>query len=382
MRRRTMWWVVALVLASACAKEAKVQPPGRRAVRVVVVGESASAGGDRRYAATLQPRLQVELPFKVGGRVTALGETREGGRTRPLQAGDHVVAGQILARLDPSDLRRNEGAARAALQSARAQARAAHGALAQAERERNRARTLAASDTIARADLDRAEAAYAAALANRDAAEGQRQARHEQHAQARAALEDAGLKSPLPGVIARRMVEVGELAAPGKPAFVLVDTTQLKVVFGVPDTRVNALRDGQRVPVGVDALPGRTFEGRVTRIDPLADAALRSFTVEVTLDNADGALRAGMVADVELVTGEGDRNLRVPLAAVLRARDRPDGFAVQRLRDDGTVALTPVELGDLDGNQVRVEAGLTAGMKIVTDGAQFLHEGEQVQVVP
>lgn len=363
-----------LSFAACGTPPASEAPP--RAVRVRAV-ELRAGGAAARYAGTLEPEAQVDLAFRVPGRVALVGTAEGAGRL--LQEGDAVQAGQVLAALDLADLRRQDRAADAAVATAAAQVQAGRTGVAQAEREVARARRIFENGDLAQADLDRAEAAVATARANLDAAEAQHRARVEQQALTHAAVADATLRSPLAGVVARRGVDPGESVGPNVPVFSVIGVSSLKLVFGVPDTRVNALKVGQRVPVRVEALPERSFEGTVSKIAPTADPALRTYAVELLLTNA-AELRPGMTATA-LLGDAGARALSVPLASLVRRVDRT--LAVYVLGADGkTVEAQVVEVEDLLENDVLLRAGLDAGARVVVEGAPFLREGERVEVVP
>jgi RND family efflux transporter MFP subunit len=370
--------IIGPVLSGGCAREApQAAPP--RAVRVVEV-QPRDARGASRYTGSIMPRVQLDLAFRVGGRVAKVARP-DGKGPRPLQEGDFVTRGQLLAWLDPGDLKLQAGAAAAGVSSAAAQVEAAAASLAQAESEVKRARLLFSTGSIPRAELDRAEAAYGAATANHAAAKGQQRVRAEQYALAASTVSDSRLKSPIDGIIGRRMLEEGETVSPGKPVFTLIDTSEMRVVFGVPDLLVNSLEVGRQVPVSIDALPGMTVVGTVSKISPVADPALRSYSVEVSVPNPTGSLKAGMVASVGLERDPRRSSLLVPLPAVVRGSGGR-GYAVFVLDGGGVVSPRTVALGDLYDNDVVVEDGLHAGDRVVTEGAQFLRAGEKVEAMP
>lgn len=382
LRRAPRWaaLLAALGLTLGCAQKAP-PPPARRAVRVTQL-EERQVQSASRYAGSLEPRERVDLNFRVPGRVRSLAEVGEGKARRTIQEGDRVSRGQVLATLELGDFKLQLGAAAAGEESSAAQASAARHQLALAEKEAARARELFSSRTISRAELDRAEAALAQAQANLDVALGQRLARREQRALAQSAVADGQLKSPVDGIVARRMVDVGETVAPGMPAFTVIDVSEMRVVFGVPDSRVNALKLGQQVSVRLEALPGEPLAGTVTKVAPVADPQLRSFGVEVAVPNPGGALRPGMVASVALDAAAAPPAFLVPLASVVRGPEGK-GYGVFVLeRGTKTAALKPVALRELWGNEVEVEKGLTAGERVVVDGARLIHHGEEVEVVP
>lgn len=393
MNSSRLLWASLVVLVAACGKPPPAAAPPR-AVRVTTVTLRPVAQS-ARYSGVLESRAQLDLAFRVPGRVesvgqvrlsgamgpsTALGANGPGVMTRALQEGDVVKAGDVLATLDLDDLRSSRSAAAAGAASTAAQVQSARTALAQAERELTRARKLFANADLAQADLDRAEAAFAAAGSSLASIEAQHQSRRDQLALSQSTLSDATLRSPIDGVIARKAVDPGELVPPNVPVFSVVDLAELRVVFGVPDTRVNLVKLGEPVTVVVEALPGRRLVATVSKVAPTADPALRTYAVELTLPGTSG-LRPGMTATA-LLGDEGRQDAPVlPLSAVVRHPAGP-GYVVFGLKDDSTVELIPIEVADLLENDVVVGSGLEAGRRVVVAGAQFLRDGEAVGVVP
>ena len=228
-------------------------------------------------------------------------------------------------------------------------------------------------------ELERAETLAKAARSRTDALRAQKGSRGEQAAIARRAASDARLLCPIEGVIARRMVDAGESVGPSTIAFTVIDTSEMKLVFGVPDTRIGDVHPNDLVPVHAEARGAAPLAGRVVAIQPVADPTLRTFAVEVAVDNAGGELRAGMVASASLGTDGGPPALLVPLRSIVRRLNGKLGV----FRVEGDVGRdVAVELGDLVGNDVVVRAGLATGDRIVTDGAPLLKDGERVEVLP
>lgn len=380
-RPRLRWpALAALAVASAACGGKEPPPPPPRAVRVIEVAPRDGALASR-HAGALEPRRRVELRFEVAGRVASLLEVEAAGGRRAVQDGDSVRRGQVLATLDPRDFSLQANAAAAALETARAQERAAKAALEKAELDARRARFLFESETIPRAELDKAETALATARDALAGARAQARAQAEQVALARGSVADTRLVAPFDGVVGRRGTDVGETISPGQPAFTLLDVGEMRTVFGVPDVRVGDLRQGQRVPVEVDAFPGRVILGTVTMIAPVPDPALRSYAVEVTIPNEDGRLRAGMVATASLARDDRTPATLVPLSAVARGPGGK-GFVAFVVGREGTASARPIELGDLHDNDVNVREGLSPGDRVVVEGAQLLHDGARVEVVP
>ena len=380
MSRLALLWLLAVSLLASCSKAPPVPSPAR-AVRVA---EARPARGEqgRRYAGVLEARQRVDLAFRVTGRVRALAEVGDRATRRPIQEGDEVRRGQVLATLDERDLTLQAQAAHAALAAAEAEVLAMQATVGQARADAERVRRLAASGAVSAAELERIESTLAASLARLDATRGQRSARAEQAALARRTTEDLRLVSPFDGVVARRAVDVGENAGPGLVAFVVIDSTEMRLGFAAPDTRVREVHLGDSVTVRLDALPSGSLSGIVSRIDPVADPVTRTFRVELTLPNDRGALRVGMAATAVMDLPARAGTTRIPLTSVVR-RPGQAGFAVWSIDAKAScVTARPVELGDIVGNDVEVDSGLVVGDRVVTDGAGLLREGERVEVLP
>jgi RND family efflux transporter MFP subunit len=349
-------WVALLVLAG-CGHE---QPPERPLVAVRVQPVERTRGSDvSRYSAAIRADVQVDVAFKVNGYVDEIAQVRGAdGRRRNLQEGDPVRRGMVLARIRDNEYRDRVAEAQASL--------------VQAKADYERTAKMYENNTVAKADYD---AAFARAQAS--------QARYDQTA---LTLDDCSLRAPLDGVVVRREVEVGTLVNPGSPAFVVANARAVKVVFGVPDVALAAIHMGDTLEVVTEALPGRRLQGLVTRIAPAADPNSRVFDVECTIPNADGSLKMGMIASLRVPEGARRSVLTlVPLGAIVRPKDDPQGYAVfvVEAAGDKTIArLRPVQLGDVVGNSIAVTEGLAGGERIVVTGASYAVDGEAVNVVP
>ena len=171
-------------------------------------------------------------------------------------------------------------------------------------------------------------------------------------AEAQLAKGDASLKTPMGGVILKKLVEVGSLVGPGTPGFVIADTRSVKVVIGVPDTMLGRFPLGAVEVVQTEAQPDRRYEGRVTSISPTADLKSRLFEVQLTLGNADGALKPGMVVSIEPgYYRPGAFGIRIEnLAVVVPA---PDGSGGRPMLAFEPLTLVPIDralvLPDLRG---------------------------------
>lgn len=348
-----------VLIVGACGKApAPVEPV--RAVRVEVVGAVARAGA-HEYAAEVRARVESRLAFRVGGKLVERG----------VDAGQTVRAGQVLARLDPQDLRLGQEAARAAQASAQAQ-------LEVAESEFQRFVALRERGFISGAELERREAGVKSARAAAEQAQAQLRVQANQSGY-------AALTADVSGVITAVEAEPGMVLAAGTPVLRLAHDGPREVWFAVPEDRVEALRmlQGRKTPLqvrlwGDDA---RTWPATVREIAAAADPATRTFLVKADLGRAP--VRLGQTATVLLprpvpdtATSGSGTAFTLPLAAVFEQR----GASTVWVLDRAQMVVQPraVTVAGADGNRLAVAAGLQAGETVVTAGVHTLTAGQKV----
>src|SRR5262249_55689105 len=275
--------------------------------------ESGAGGGSTRYSAAVLPAVQVDVAFKVTGYVDALAQVRlPDGTTRPIQEGDRVTPGMMLARVRSEDYSQRLAEAVANQADARA------GEVV-AEADHKRTAFLAEQNAVSGSDLDNQRARKDSAVARRVGADAK-------VAEARTALRDCILTSPIDGVVVKKRLEVGSFASGGTVAFTVADMRTVKVVFAVPDVMVNTLEIGSPIAIRADA--AGSFRGSITRVDPSADAKSRTFEVEASIANGDGKLKAGMVASVGLGGESSSVRVTLPLSSLVRPGASSRDFAV------------------------------------------------------
>ena len=365
-----------LILAWACALAACSQRPPAKpisAVRAEVVTAANAASGKVAYSAVAQPESTVPLAFRGPGYVLDLMQVRTAdGRLRAVGEGDRVRRGDVLARLRDAEYRDK-------VEQATGQVAAARAAAEKARLEFERAARLFATQSITRPDME-------SATAQRDGTRAQLAAVEAALAEARVALRDTALLVPVDGDVLKKSVEPGAFTGPGVPAFVVGDVSRIKVVLGLPDVALQGVKLGQQVVVNTDALPGRTFTARVSRIASAADPTTRNFDVEIEIPNPDRLWKPGMIASVEVSAAPGQAAVPLlPLTAFVAGPGGPDRFGV--LVVDGAGAATraklrEVELGEVVGNRVGVTRGLAAGERVITTGASMVVDGERIEVLP
>lgn len=250
-------------------------------------------------------------------------------------------------------------------------------------------------DSIARAELDQAEADLSLAKSNYDRAldifrkgSGSARSRDESLAAlqadtarvalAHAKLEKTRIVAPFSGLLGLRQVSVGEYVTPGQAIVNLEDVDPVKVDFRVPEIFLARLRTGQPIQVQVDAYRGEVFEGEVYALDPRIDAQGRSVALRARIANREGKLRPGLFARVSLVTEQRSDALLIPEQAIFA---RGAESFVYVVREDKAM-LTPIALGLRQGVQVEVVKGLNGGDQVVSAGHLKLRDGAPVRVVP
>ena len=339
-------------------------------VRVAEV-QTISTGSETRYSANIVPNAQVDLVFKSGGYVESIRQVRGAdGRVRNVDTGDWVSRGTVLAVVRQQDYTDQREQARAQL--ARAQADFDHAKL-----NFDRTSNLYSTQSATKPEYDQSKAQNDSSIAALNNAKATL-------AEAETALGDSSLRAPFDGWIIRRNVDIGALVGPTAPAFTIADTRSVRAVFGVPDNAMGRIKLGERQAISTDALLGE-FSGHVSAISPTADPKSRVYSVEVTIPNPRNQLKSGMIASLAM-GGEilPTTVLAVPLSAVIRDPQNPQGFAV--LITDGTgdpvtIRSRTVDLGDAYGNMIQVLGGIKAGERVVTAGSTLVRSGDKVRIL-
>src|SRR5262245_44992546 len=365
--------VVAACLAGGCSSAKAIEAKPARPVRTQTVTMAPPPAGIR-YSATIESFEKISLAFKTSGYVNELAR-RPGadGKLRAAQAGDRVTKGTVLARVDEADYRERVNQGRAKLAESEAN-------LKKARLDLDRAETLFTSASLTKPDLDNAQAAFESAHARVSSAQADIEV-------ALNALRDCAIVAPATGVLLERRIEVGTLVGAGSVAYLLGDVSSVKARFGVPDSAIELVKLGESIRITVDAINGATFEGRVTALAPAADAQSRVFDVEVTIPNADGRLRPGMIGTVAIghAAAAAAPGLTVPLGAIVKGAPDTPGYAVLVVERDGAAdvaRMRPVELGEVTGNGVSVLKGVAAGERVIVSGASLLNNGDKVRIIP
>ena len=271
-----------------------------------------------------------------------------------VDAGDRVRRGQLLARIDTRDTDAQVSAGRAGVAQAEA-------GLAQAKLNFDRTRSLVQQGFVSQAALDKADADLKSAQAALDVARAG-------SAQATTARSFAELRAPIDGVVSQRLMEVGELASPGKPVLSLHDPAALRAVGSVPQFVLPSVAGAKRAQVSFPSLgptPGQSVAAQRVTVLPAADERLLSTQVRADLPpGLPAGVVPGTAAKIELPTGSA-KKLVMPAAALLR---RGELVAAYVIGGDGRPQLRQVRVGEpVAGGLVEVLAGLADGERVVLE---------------
>ncbi|HVO89162.1 MAG TPA: efflux RND transporter periplasmic adaptor subunit, partial [Casimicrobiaceae bacterium] len=308
----------------------------------------------------------VLLPGTLQGFIQSPISARSSGYLRRWykDIGSSVAKGELLADIETPEVDQQLSQAVAAREQAAA-------SLALAQSSRARWESLRAKDVVSQQELDERRGAEAQAKANLAAADANVERLRELEAFKR-------IVAPFAGVITRRNVDVGDLIDAGgaRPMFQLTQTDPLRLYVNVPQSYAQSVKAGQKVVVTQAELPGRQFQGQVTRTAASIEAVSRTMQVEVVLPNRDGVLLPGALVQVSLPI-EGTPSLVVPTNSVLFRREGPRVAVVD---DGGMVRLHAVRLGRDFGETVEVVEGIASTDRIVLNPQDSLTDGDHVLV--
>jgi len=355
--RQPLLFVLALATLLAACSKADPAPDPVRAVRTVTV-TSQTAGGSFEYAGEVRARTESRLGFRVGGKMLR----------RAVDLGDAVKAGQVLAQLDPQDLRLGQDAARAVV------------AVAQASFDQNAAdfkryKDLHDQGFIGAAELERRESALKTARAQLDQAKAQSGVQGNQAAY-------ATLVADASGVVTGIDAEPGMVVAAGASILRLAHDGPRDVVFSVPEDKVGLVKAMASQPGafrvklwGASAAP---LPATLREISASADPATRTFLVKVDIGGgAATGVRLGQTAAVELALPPTAGVMKLPLSALREEQ----GLSAVWLVDPAsmTVRSQAVQVAGADGNDAVIAGGLAPGQIVVTAGVHVLSPGQKVR---
>lgn len=342
--------LLASLLLVACSRPAPPEDP-IRAVRTMTV-EVGSFESSLEFAGDVRARVESRLGFRVAGKIVQ----------RPVEVGQRVKAGKLLAQLDPQDYK-------LAAEAARSQVSMAATNRNQALAEFNRYKELKDQNFISGVELERRETAWKSAEAQLEQAQSQLSSLRNQAAY-------TNLMSDLSGVVLSVEAEPGQVVAAGSPIVRIANDGPRDVVFVVPEDRVAMIKVGSAVKVRAWT-KGAQLTGRVREVAASADPVTRTFQVKVALGSAD-ALPLGTTVYVQpdALSLTGAPVIKIPTSALKKDGQTAAVWLVDKA--SMTVRTQPVQLATADGNEIVIAGGLEPGMVLVTAGVHVLSEGQKV----
>lgn len=335
---RTMFVAVAVIMTAGCGNTSSKKT---ETVEVTVADPTVSVAQvfvrevpqEAVYTSTVQAYVKNNIAPQMAGRITKIN----------VEIGDFVKEGQILAEIDKAQL------LQAQLQ------------LQNQEVELQRLKSLYEEGGLSQSDYDAIQMQY-----------------NVLKTQVENLIENTTLRSPINGVVTARNYDVGDMYAMSMPIFTVEQIVPVKLLVGVSETDYSKVKKGDSVVVTADAIPGKTFYGKVNRIYPTVDPATRTFTVEVKIDNNYKTLRPGMFVRATVNFGT-NNNVVIPDVAVVKQQGSGERF-VYVLNADNTVTYKKVVLGRRMGAEYEVLEGLEDGDRIVIGGQIRLKDGVKVIV--
>jgi multidrug efflux system membrane fusion protein len=358
MRFSTVIALAVGVALTACSKP-EATPEPVRAVRTVTVTMDA-AGATHEYAAEIRARTESRLGFRVGGKVIR----------RHVNLGDVVKAGQVLAQLDPQDLRLGQDAARASLQAAQAN-------FNQTAADYKRFKELRDQGFISSAELERRDTALKAAQAQLDQARAQSSVQGNQAAY-------ATLVADANGVITGVDAEPGMVVSAGAPVVRLAHDGPRDAVFSVPEDKVAAVKAmGAQKAGSFSVRVWGSADGHIPvairEVSAAADPVTRTFLVKADLGaDASTRLRIGQTATLLMEAPKVAGVAKLPLSALKEEQGKSTVWVVDEA--SLTVKQQPVQVAGAEGNEAIIANGLTPGQRVVTAGVHVLSPGQKVKL--
>ena len=298
---------------------------------------------------SLSPVTQSTVRAKVPGEI----------RRVLVREGEKVAQGQLLAEIDTVDLQARLDAQAASLDEAKAR-------LSIAVKNRDNSQQLLKQGFISQNAFDTTQSGFEAAAAAVKSADAQLRL-------ARNATQDAIVRAPIGGIVARKMINAGERVGVDSALFAIVDLAKMEIEAPAPASEIPGIRIGQAAKFRVDGFGERTFDGRLERINPTTEPGSRSITIYLSVVNPDGILRGGMFAKGDVILDRSAPSPTIPATAVREEAGQAFVFTLEQ----GKIARRAVKLGmreELAGF-VEVTSGLEKGMTVVSSRAMGLKPG-------
>jgi membrane fusion protein, multidrug efflux system len=343
----------------------------------------------------------VQAVPKINGRLQSV----------DVQLGDQVYHGQVIAKVEDREIQEQVRQAEAAYRVGEATIRQREADLKLAQTNLERNKSLLDRQLLPRQTFDDTEARHQAAVAQLDLAKAQFEQSKARLDELKINLANTAIVSPVDGFVGKRFLDPGATVSPNVPVASLVDIRTVRMVANLVEKDLKRVTVGTHAEVDVDAFPGETFNGRLSRVAPVFDPATRTAEMEIEVPNTGFRLKPGMYARVQLTVATKANAITVPSNAIVRLDGKPGVFTAQGRSGGGTANTTPpddqkphsdsktvgstgsnsdgadktmtarfipVETGIRDGESVEIVSGVSDGVRVITTGAGALKDGDRV----
>lgn len=323
----------------ATGTDAKATAPLELAQIDIAVVQPRVLARSLPLSGSLAPVVQATVKAQVGGEVEEL----------TVREGQDVRQGDVIARLDTRNLQAQFDREQAAVDKARAD-------LELATLNRDKHRSLLQQKFISQNTFEQTESAWAGSVANLKLAQAQARL-------AKINLDDAVVRAPFAGTIARRLVQPGEKVAPDTALVALVDLRELLLEAAVPAAEIPAVKIDQTAHFSVGGFGKRAFDGKVQRINPITADGSRSIMIYVSVPNPDRELKGGMFAQGNLMLDVNEPVLSIPSSAVKSEAGVPIAYVLE----NGKIGRRQVTVGEqVEGSEfIAVRSGLRQGDRVI-----------------
>ncbi|RWB67221.1 MAG: efflux RND transporter periplasmic adaptor subunit [Mesorhizobium sp.] len=345
--------IVAALGLAGCSQEKKAEVQEViRPVKIVEIGE-AQTTRQLDYSGSVRARTEMNLGFRIAGKVTE----------RLVDIGQHVNAGDVLARVDPSDYELSVKSAKASLDAAERQVETV-------DLARKRAEQLYAKNFAPKSQLDQAVLTYDQAVATRDAARSTL-------AQAQNQVRYTDLKASEDGIVTTISADIGQVVGAGTPVMTVAVDGEKEVLIAVPEMDIAGFKPGKDVKASFWSDDALVLDGKVREVAGSADPQSRTFAVRVSLPN-DPRVLLGMTANVEATVGSKAQLVSIPLTAMTEKDGKQIVWTVDRASE--TVHPRPIRVANFTADGVAVADGLKQGDVVVAAGTQFMTENLKIKL--
>lgn len=304
-------------------------------------------------AGTVVPRIEASLGFRVAGKVIG----------RDVDVGAVLSAGQLIARLDPTDYRLAVENARAALGSADAD-------YARAKADFDRYMNLRSSTAFMAQTLDQRQSTSSIALARVEQARSQLTTAENN-------LAYTELHADGPGIVTAVQAEVGQVLAQGQTVVRVARTDEIEILVGVPEHRLKAVREAADASYELWSDPSRRFAAHLRELSPSADPVTRTYPARFSVVEKPDFIGLGMTATLAFSRPDRQSLAEVPLGAIFQQGKEPAVWIVDKA--SGAVTLRPVTVGRWRDDTALISSGVKDGELIATAGVHKLESGQKVK---